>query len=139
MNVVESIKRHEGFRKRMYEDSVGVATIGYGFNLEQIELPKPVAELWLAFEIEKHQKELEQFHWYNTLDTIRQDALLDMHYNLGHTRFLEFKKMIAALENKKYDQAAREMIDSKWAEQVGDRAKTLANLIANQNQNEGLN
>lgn len=135
MNVVESIKKHEGFRKRMYNDSVGVPTIGYGFNLEQIELPKPVAELWLSFEIEKHQRELEQFHWYNKLDPIRQDVLLDMHYNLGHSRFTQFKRMIAALENQKYDKAAQEMLDSKWARQVGDRAKTLAKLMANQNGN----
>ncbi len=137
MNVVESIKKHEGFRKRMYEDSVGVKTIGYGFNLEQIELPKPVAELWLAFEIEKHQKELEQFHWYNTLDPIRQDVLLDMHYNLGHSRFKQFKKMIAALENKKYDDAAKEMLDSKWAKQVGNRATELASIMA-QDDNIGI-
>lgn len=134
MNVVESIKKHEGFRKRMYKDSVGVATIGYGFNLEQIELPKPVAELWLSFEIEKHQKELERYHWYNRLDPVRQDVLLDMHYNLGDSRFREFRRMIKALENGKYDEAAREMLDSKWANQVGQRAKDLADLMRTDNE-----
>lgn len=129
MNVIESIKKHEGFRKRMYKDSVGVPTIGYGFNLEQIELPKPVAELWLSFEIEKHQRELEEFHWYNKLDEVRKDVLLDMHYNLGHGRFKQFKNMIQALENQKYGKAADEMLDSKWAVQVGSRAETLANKM----------
>lgn len=133
MNVVESIKKHEGFRKRMYTDSVGVPTIGYGFNLEQVELPKPVAELWLSFEIEKHQKELEEFHWYNNLDPVRQDVLLDMHYNLGNSRFKQFTKMIAALENKKYEEAAKEMLDSRWAQQVRKRATKLAALMKGNN------
>jgi len=137
MNVVESIKRHEGFRKRMYTDSVGVPTVGYGFNLNQIELPKPVAELWLSFEIEKHQKELEKFHWYNKLPVNVQDALLDMHYNLGDSRFRQFKKMIKAFENGKRDEAAKEMLDSKWAEQVGNRATKLAAIVAD-NDNIGI-
>lgn len=130
MSFIERLKKHEGFRKRMYEDSVGVPTIGYGFNLEEIELPRPVAELWLAFELDKHEDELEQFHWYNDLDPVRQDVLLDMHYNLGHSRFLQFKKMIRALENKKYEEAAAEMLDSKWAKQVGQRAVRLSELMA---------
>lgn len=131
MNAAESIMKHEGFREKMYKDSVGVPTIGFGFNLEQISLPRPVAELWLAFEIEKHQQELKKFHWYNALDPVRQDVLLDMHFNLGDNRFRGFKKMIKALENQKYGEAAKEMLDSKWAAQVGDRAKTLSEKMAN--------
>jgi len=131
MNVVESIKKHEGFRKRMYRDSVDVPTIGYGFNLNQIELPKPVAELWLSFEIQNHINELEKYHWFNHLDEIRKDVLIDMHYNLGHSRFMEFKNMIKALKNKEYDVAAREMLDSKWADQVGTRAAELASIMSN--------
>lgn len=129
MNFLDRLKKHEGFRKRMYKDSVGVPTIGYGFNLETIELPKPVAELWLAFEIDKKQKQLERFHWYNTLDAVRQDVILDMAYNLGIDGLLEFKKMIKALENEQYDEAADEMLDSRWAGQVGRRADNLAELM----------
>jgi len=131
MNLIENIKKHEGFRKRMYRDSVDVPTIGYGFNLNQIELPKPVAELWLSFEIQNHINELEKYHWFNHLDEIRKDVLIDMHYNLGHSRFMEFKSMIKALKNKEYDVAAREMLDSKWADQVGTRAAELASIMSN--------
>ena len=131
MNLIENIKKHEGFRKRMYRDSVDVPTIGYGFNLNQIELPKPVAELWLSFEIQNHINELEKYHWFNHLDEIRKDVLIDMHYNLGHSRFMEFKNMIKALKNKEYDVAAREMLDSKWADQVGTRAAELASIMSN--------
>ena len=129
MNVVESIKKHEGWRSKMYEDSVGVKTIGYGFNLEENELPKPVGELWLSIKIHQHEDELKRLHWYNKLDQTRQDVLLDMHYNLGDSRFRQFKKMIKALENEKYDRAADEMLDSKWARQVGSRAEELADKM----------
>lgn len=125
--------KHEGFRERMYTDSVGVPTIGYGFNLEQVKLPRPVADLWLSFLIEEHQNELKKYHWYNKLDPVRQGVLLDMHYNLGDERFRGFKKMISALEHQKYDEAAREMLDSKWAEQVGRRAETLAEKMREDN------
>ncbi len=129
MNVVESIKKHEGWRPKMYKDSVGVSTIGYGFNLEENEMPKPVGELWLAIKIQQHEDELKRFHWYNKLDPIRQDVLLDMHYNLGDSNFREFKKMIKALQNQQYENAANEMLDSKWASQVGRRAEKLADIM----------
>ena len=130
MNVNESIKKHEGYSPTIYDDSVGVPTLGFGFNLLE-PMPKPVAELWLAILIVRHEKELQEYHWYNSLDPVRQDALLDMHYNLGDAKFREFKKMIRALANKKYDEAAKEMLDSKWASQVGDRATELASIMIN--------
>jgi len=136
MNVVESIKKHEGYSPTIYEDVVGVPTIGWGFNLME-PIPKSVAESWLAIKIEDHKKELRKFHWYNDLDEIRKDALLEMHYNLGDARFREFKKMIKAFENKKYNEAAKEMLDSHWAEQVGNRANELASLVA-QDDNIGI-
>jgi len=129
MNLIESIKKHEGWRDTIYYDSEGVPTIGWGFNLTQ-PMPKTVAELWLAIKIEDHQKELRKFYWYNDLDEIRKDAFLEMHYNLGDARFCGFKKMIKALRNKKYNEAAREMLDSHWAEQVGRRANELAAIVA---------
>lgn len=137
MRIVKSIKKHEGFRSRMYLDTVGVPTIGYGFNLKTIELPKPVAELWLAYEIEKHEEELERFDFYHDLDRVRKDVLLDMHYNLGDSRFRGFQKMIQALENHNYNEAAKEMLDSKWANQVGRRATDLAALMR-ENDNMGI-
>jgi len=133
MNFVERLKKHEGFREHIYIDSIGVLTIGYGFNLETIELPRPVAELWLAFEIDKKEDSLEKFHWYNNADPVRQEVLLDMAYNLGVNGLLTFRKMIKALENRNYMEAAAEMLNSKWARQVGQRAVRLSELMAGLN------
>ena len=133
MNFVERLKKHEGFREHIYIDSIGVLTIGYGFNLETVSLPRPVAELWLAFEIDKKEDALEKFDWYNDTDAVRQEVLLDMAYNLGVNGLLTFRKMIKALENRNYMEAAAEMLNSKWARQVGQRAVRLSELMAGLN------
>ena len=72
-----------------------------------------------------------QFNWYRRLDNVRQDVIIEMIFNLGLPRFLGFKKMIQALREDDYPQAAIEMLDSKWARQVGSRADTLVNIMDN--------
>ena len=57
---------------------------------------------------------------------MRQAVLIDMMFNLGSPRFKQFKKMIQALEDNDYSRASFEMLDSKWAVQVGNRANYLA-------------
>lgn len=129
INVVDLIKRHEGFRSEMYTDTTGHSTIGYGFNLEAIKLPRAVAELWLAFELEKLQDKLNDYNWFNDLDHERQAVITDMAYNLGLAGLLEFKQMIEALRNNNYDKASIEMLDSRWATQVGRRATELSGIM----------
>jgi lysozyme len=130
MTFIEQIKIDEGFRDRMYTDSVGIPTIGWGFNLETVEMPRVVADLWLAFEIDKIENSLKQFRWYNYSDPVRQEVLLNMAYNLGVRGILTFSKMIKALEERDYVEASIEMMDSKWARQVGQRAIRLSETMA---------
>ena len=52
-----------------------------------------------------------------------------MAFNVGLPRLRGFKRMWAALENHDYEEAAKEMIDSKWARQVKTRAYTLARMM----------
>jgi lysozyme len=127
-SVIDWIKKHEGFRSKPYKDSVGVLTIGYGTNLEQGLSEKQCNYLMLC-EIETCLDELNHYSWYTKQSTARKDALLNMCYNLGMPRLLSFKKMISALDVKDYATAAKEALDSKWAKQVGDRAKDVAVMI----------
>ena len=137
MNVNESIKKHEGYSDVIYEDAVGVPTIGWGFNLME-PIPKPVAELWLAILVDRCEDELKKnYKWYSKLDDNRKNAILDMYFNLGASKFAEFKKMHKAFENGHHDIAAKEMLDSKWARQVGNRATELASIVA-ENDNIGI-
>lgn len=128
------LTRHEGRRSFVYQDSIGAWTIGVGRNVDSnhggVGLSADEIDYLLENDIISHAKELAaNFSWYNDLDEIRQEALIDMHLNLGHPRFCGFKKMIAALEVGDYRKAHDEMLNSKWALQVGDRAKELAMMI----------
>ena len=60
-----------------------------------------------------------------------KNILSNMHYNLGLTRLLKFKKMWAALEDNDFNTAADEMLDSRWATQVPNRANRLADRMRN--------
>jgi lysozyme len=54
-----------------------------------------------------------------------------MAFNLGINRLVKFRKMLEALGKQDYQAAADQMLDSLWVEQVGDRAKRLADLMRN--------
>jgi lysozyme len=63
------------------------------------------------------------------LDAVRQLVLMDMAYNMGVPRLCKFKKMWSAVEEQKYDIASMEMMDSRWARQVGRRAVILSEAM----------
>jgi lysozyme len=52
-----------------------------------------------------------------------------MGFNLGISRLLHFRRMLSALEQGDYQKAAVEMLDSKWARQVGKRATHLNHMM----------
>jgi lysozyme len=87
------------------------------------------AMVLLRHDIERCYDELNVFSWFADLDQVRQEALIDMLFNLGLPTFLEFKKTLKFVAEGKYSQAAEEMLRSKWADQVGDRAKELAYMM----------
>jgi len=72
---------------------------------------------------------LKKFSFWDELNCARRVALIDMYHNLGSTKFNQFKKMIKALYEKDYEKASIEMLDSRWAVQVGNRAYELADII----------
>lgn len=126
----EEITRDEGRRKKPYKDSEGILTIGIGWNLEANGLPDEVIDLLLVIGIENAERALDRI-WkrWRMLSPNRQRVLLNMAFNLGETRLRGFKKMWAALEKVDYLTASREMLDSKWAQQVGVRATRLSKAM----------
>ena len=140
--LIEQIKRHEGFKAHSYRCTAGKKTIGYGYNLSANPLKLSSLELYhaqlvgmgeheadrlLKLMIAKITDQLEEaLPVINRLDTVRQDVLINMTYNMGLVGLLKFKKMIVALEKKDYRTASIEMLDSKWKDDVGDRAPELA-------------
>lgn len=132
--IVEDLKRHEGWRASAYRDSEGYLTIGWGFLIDERKrgrLPVPVAHYWLAYELDQIQDRLDAvLPWLdNAPDTIRR-ALVNMAYQLGVSGLLKFRKTLALLEIGKYQDAAEESLRSRWAEQTPNRAKEVAEWIA---------
>jgi len=121
--------RHEGKRSLPYECSAGKITIGVGRNLEDNPLTEDEIMYLLRNDIAKFEKELNQYGWYRMMDPVRQDACLNLMFNIGNTRFRQFRRMIKAFENRDYDLAADELLDSKYALQVGARANELSEII----------
>lgn len=128
-DVTSLIKKHEGLRLKPYKCSAGRVTVGYGRNLDDVGINLTEAEMMLENDIRRTTLELMTFSWYSSLDAVRRAALVDMLYNLGMPRFMGFKKMLAALDTGDYEETAVQMLDSKWATQVGSRATELAEMI----------
>tara|TARA_R110002167_G_scaffold98602_1_gene259217 strand:- start:292 stop:657 length:366 start_codon:yes stop_codon:yes gene_type:complete len=108
-------------------------TVGVGRNIDPeggIGLTKDEISFLLKNDIERVEDELSRrLPWILELSDVRIDALIDICFNLGLPRFLKFAKALAALEQREYDLAADEFMDSRWAKQVGNRAVTVSNMI----------
>jgi len=120
---------HEDIRLKPYVDSVGKVTIGVGRNLDDKGISMVTALQMMDEDIVECTHDLEKFDWFLDLDYIRQRVLLDMRFNMGPHRFRGFKKMLAAIEEGRFSDAAEEMLDSVWAKQVKTRAYRLAKMM----------
>jgi lysozyme len=121
--------QHEGFKLRVYKDTLGIETIGVGRNLRDKGICDSEVIYLLRNDIAECRQSLEKFDWYNQLIERRKRVLIDMCFNMGMRRLLGFTKMIAALKESNYAKAADEMLNSKWADQVKSRAINLYKMM----------
>lgn len=120
---------HEGIRLKPYFDSVGKLTIGVGRNLDDKGITNLEAKVLLENDIDEVEEALKlSLPWFAGLDDVRQRVLVNMGF-MGVGRLLGFVKMLAAVSARDFDTAAAEMLDSKWAKQVGQRAIDLAYMM----------
>tara|TARA_R110002020_G_scaffold18695_2_gene64962 strand:+ start:9404 stop:9868 length:465 start_codon:yes stop_codon:yes gene_type:complete len=126
---------HEGMECFPYVDTVGKTTIGVGRNLTDRGLSQDECRYLLANDIKISISELKgNFNWFTKLDDTRQAAMVDLHFNLGINRLKTFGKTLRLIErcvsgDDLWDMVAEELLDSKWATQVGQRAQTLARML----------
>lgn len=123
------LERHEGLRLKPYRDTVGKLTIGYGRNLDDVGISPEEAELMLDNDISEAEKHLKTVDEYNDLDAVRQAVMVNMCFNLGFYGLMGFRKTWLAIARKDYAEAARQMLDSRWARQVGNRAQELSQIM----------
>lgn len=122
------IQKHEGFRDRVYLDTEGIPTVGWGHAfIAGSKVSREICEM--LFESDYAVACRDYTTLGLTLNPVRRSVIINMLFNLGLPRFLGFRKMIDALRKGDYSQAAAEMCDSKWAKQVGSRADNLAEMM----------
>ena len=128
--LIEQLKIHEGFRSTVYTCSGGKKTCGYGRNLEDIGISEEEAEMLLKNDIyEATNQLLNAFPWMATFSDVRISAMINFTFNVGIGTVRKFSNTIEYLKNEDWEAAADEMMDSKWAEQVGDRAIQITEQI----------
>ena len=152
-NFVTKLIAHEGLRLQVYQDTLGIDTIGIGRNLEDRGITKEELDwmdmpnmdaiyehgireadaMYLAQnDVQIVEEELLRAHpCVEDLDAVRQLVVMDMAFNMGVPRLCKFKKMWNAIHENKFDVAAKEMLDSRWAIQVKSRAVKLSNAMHN--------
>lgn len=146
---IEQLKRHEGFRGTPYKCTANKWTIGYGRNIEDNPLkPSEMESIGLGptippleLEITKEQAtkllEMDVKKYIHAVDTSFPDVmqllneprkwvLYNMAFNMGMTSIRKFNGMLSGILQGNFIKASVEMLDSKWAKQVGKRAQELA-------------
>ena len=126
----EMLIKNEGMELKIYRCGSQKLTIGAGRNIDPdggIGLSESEITFLLMNDIQRCRDELEaEYEWFDGLNEARKDVLINMVFNLGATRFRDFQRAIKAISEGKWQTAHDEMLDSRWADQVGDRAKELA-------------
>ena len=128
-DVIDLIKLHEGFSPRPYKCPAGAMTIGYGRNLDANGITTAEGEVLLRNDLYAAISELRMEPYWLDLSEVRQAVLSDMVFNLGWPRFSRFVKLREAVYQRDWDEAARQMEQSKWYAQVGSRAKRLVGMM----------
>jgi lysozyme len=136
-DLLESIKKHEGFVEHVYDDSLGIPTIGYGFAIKDLVLEEDLCDEILLRKLRILGKSvMGKFPFFDSLPSDCKTVLMEMCYQLGVTGVSKFKKALKAMEDGDWEKAADEMLDSKWAKQTPNRAKEMSNIIRSLHEEE---
>ncbi len=122
--LIDSVKRHEGYSKHVYTDTLGYETIGYGFAIKDLELDEDIAGIILERKMaELLNRIMNKFPWIAKQPAVVQEVVMDICYNIGVTGFSKFVKTIDYIKSSDYIMAGEELLNSKYAKQVLSRAK----------------
>lgn len=137
MQLCFELRRDEGIRYSPYKDSRGFLTVGVGhliaspmpsgwtFPLDDVEV-----DALLESDLMSAYADLDRaLPWWSEMNDVRQRVICNMIFNLGLTKLLGFKNTLAAMRQGRYADAALDMLNSAWAQQVGARAIRLAYMM----------
>ena len=139
-NLREQLKIDEGVKYEIYNDHLGYATFGIGHLVVEGDeehgkpIGTPISEERVnsVFDSDVATYVTEAKKVFPNLDTLPEEAqavIVNMCFNMGAPRLSKFKKFIGGVNAGDWNTAAVEMMDSRWAKQVGVRADRLRDRI----------
>ena len=128
--LIEQLKIHEGVKLKPYKCTAGKLTIGVGKNIEDNGITLEEAEYLLQNDIaEARSQLLHAFPWVGELNDARISAMINFTFNVGIGTVKKFENTLSYMQSGEWDKAADEMMDSRWARQVGNRAIEVTEQI----------
>ena len=136
--LLESVKKHEGYRNKVYLDTLGKRTVGVGHLcvedccMDGVEYEEEFLMDILKKDLQeaiRGAKELMEEHDCADIDERAEEIIIEMVFQLGRTGVKKFRNMWKALAEHNYIGASFEMLDSKWAKQTPNRAKDMADQM----------
>ena len=133
--LLESVKKHEGYRNKVYLDTLGKRTVGVGHLCvedwwdDNVEYEEKFLMDILQKDLQQSirgARELMEEHGCKDIDEKAEELLIEMVFQLGRTGVSKFRNMWKCLSELNYVGASFEMLDSKWAKQTPNRAKAMA-------------
>ena len=136
----EQLKIDEGVKYEIYKDHLGYPTFGIGHLITEddpehgepdgTEISEDRVNEIFESDVAKFVSEAKiLFPDLDELPDVAQQVIVNMAFNMGRPRLSKFKNFIAGVNDRDWTRAAEEMMDSRWADQVGARATRLRNLI----------
>ena len=132
MDLLSRIMEDEGFRSHVYLCPAGKYTIGYGRNVDHHGgkgISQAEALHLLANDVRECEADVRDFYgsmFFDRLGLVRQNALINMRFQLGGGGFRKFDRMHDAIKVHDYERAANEAMSSLWATQTRNRASRIA-------------
>ena len=125
---------HEGEVFHAYKDSLGYLTIGVGHCIDERKgcgITKDISRRMLDDDIARATAGCRgAFSWFDDLDPVRQDVIIMLAFNMGIDHLKAFRLMSAAIEQKRWSEAAYQLANSLWGRQVGlDRKRSLCDAL----------
>lgn len=138
-NITSLLQYEEGFREKPYLCSEGYPTVGTGIRIGpkgaalsnyQFTVPREVDAVWLQYKLNECMRGMLSNERIskaiNVLDEARTAVLVSMAYQMGVAGLAQFKNTLYLVETKQFEEAAKAMLDSKWARQTPNRARRHA-------------